>query len=203
MRTTEDPTDPLGKLVSAQETIGLDHFSLAMNPLGLDGVQPRTLLGQQTAYDPHSFSCVLDFSIVSSEPAPDLFGDMPTCVVPDEHQYLLADLFELFATPREETGRYRAHGATIDEPQPRLIKLGQVEPVSGDGFRIGIILGDRLLDEAQRLAFLGPATQGRQSQSTPPALVTEAYHPGVGVSLGHANQSVAAPFFFRIGDRGR
>src|SRR5215204_5409205 len=48
MRTTEDPANPLGKLVSAQQTLGLEHFSLAVNPLGLYGVKPRTLLGHKT-----------------------------------------------------------------------------------------------------------------------------------------------------------
>src|SRR5215204_612507 len=42
MRTTEDPTNPLGELVSAKQTLRLDHFSLAVNPFGLYGVQPRT-----------------------------------------------------------------------------------------------------------------------------------------------------------------
>jgi hypothetical protein len=48
MRTTEDPAYPLGKLVSPQKTLGLDHFALAMNPFGLDGIQPRALLGQSS-----------------------------------------------------------------------------------------------------------------------------------------------------------
>src|SRR3982751_4987095 len=59
MRTTEDPANPLGKLISAQQTVGLDHLALAMDPLRLYGVQPRALLGQKAAYDPHSFSPLL------------------------------------------------------------------------------------------------------------------------------------------------
>jgi len=47
MRTAEDPTDPIGKLVSSQQSIGLDHFTLAMNPFGLYSVQPRTPPGQK------------------------------------------------------------------------------------------------------------------------------------------------------------
>src|SRR5215211_2086448 len=58
MRTIEDTTNPLGELVSAQRIIavGLNHFSLAVYPLGFYGVQPRAVFGQQAAYDPHSFS---------------------------------------------------------------------------------------------------------------------------------------------------
>ncbi len=47
MRTTEDPANPLGKLVGARQTVGLYHFALAVDPLGLYRVQPRALLGQK------------------------------------------------------------------------------------------------------------------------------------------------------------
>src|SRR5436305_171832 len=160
MRAAEDPAYPLGEFISAQQTIGLDHFSLAVNPFGLYSIQPRTLLWQQAAYDPHSFAAPFDLAVVRNEPAPDLFGDVPACVLPDQEQYLLANSFELLATPLKESGRYSTEGPTVHEPQPRPIELRQVEPVAGDGLRLGIILGDRPLDEAQRSSLLGPATQG-------------------------------------------
>ncbi len=56
MRTTEDPTDPIGEFVSAQQTVGLYHFALAVNPFGLYGVQPRALLGQKATDDPYAAS---------------------------------------------------------------------------------------------------------------------------------------------------
>src|SRR3712207_6476633 len=88
MRTTEDSTDPIRKLVSAQKTVELDHFALAVCPLRLYGVQPWTLLGQKAAYDPHSFAALLDLAVMFPEPASDLLGDMPACVVPDQEQDL-------------------------------------------------------------------------------------------------------------------
>ena len=45
--TTEDLADPLGELISAQQPIGLDNFTLAMDPHRLYRVQPRALLGQK------------------------------------------------------------------------------------------------------------------------------------------------------------
>ncbi len=75
MRTTEDPTDPIGERIGAQQSAGLDHFALAMNPFGLYGVQPRTLLlGQKAAYDPHSsFAIALfDLAVMFAQPASDL-----------------------------------------------------------------------------------------------------------------------------------
>lgn len=202
MRTAEDPANPVGKFVSTQETVGLDHLALAVDPFGLYGVQPWTLLGQKTAHDPYAFATLFDPAVVLTEPAPDLLGDMPARVVPDQEQGLLAKSFEFFGTPRKESGRYAAHGPTIHEPQPRLIELWQIEPVTGDGLRLGIVLGDRLLDEAHRLPLLGPAIQGGQGQPAPPALVLETHRP-LGVGRSNAHQSVATPFFFRIGDLGK
>src|SRR5215210_463554 len=196
MRTIEDTTNPLGQLVSSQRiALGLDHFTLTVYPLGFYDVKPRTLFGQKAAYDPHPASALLEFSVVRSEPAPDLFGDMPRGVVPDENQHLLAESFELFKAPLEKLRRYGAHGPAIDEPQPRLVDLGQVESVAGDGLRLGIVFGDRLLEQTQRLPFLRPATEGGQGQPTPPALVHKTHRPGVGVECSHLHQPVAAPFF--------
>src|SRR5215204_5105454 len=201
MRTTEDPTNPLGELVSAKQTLRLDHFSLAVNPFGLYGVQPRTLLGQQAAYDPNSsFAAALfDLAVVLAQPAPDLAAYVPACVVPDEKQDFLACRFELLAAPRKKLRRYGAHRPTIHKAQPRLLKLWQIEPVAGDGLWIGVVFSDRLLDQTHRTSFFGPATQGGQSQPTPPTLVLETHRP-LRVGLRHAHQSVAPSFFFRTGD---
>jgi hypothetical protein len=204
MRTIEDPTNPLGELVSAQRiAVGLDHFALAVYPLGFYGVQPRALLGKKAAHDPYPFCALLDFSVVRSEPAPDLFGDVPTGVVPDENQHLLAHSFELLAAPLEKLRRYGTDGPPIHEPQPRLVELGHIESVAGDGFRVRIVFGDRLLNETQRLPFLRPATEGGHCQPTPPALVQETNRPGVGIGLGHFHQSIAPPFFFHTGGQER
>jgi hypothetical protein len=204
MRTSENPANPLCEFVGAKHTVGLYNLTLAMNPLGLYRVEPRALFRQKAAYDPHSFAAFFDLAVVRTEPAPDLFGDIPppACVVPDEKQYLPTTHFELFATPLKESGRYSAHGPAINEPQPRLVELRHIEPVAGDGLRIGIVFLDRPLDKAQWLSLLGPAAQGGQGQPTPLALVQEAHRP-LGIGLGHAHQSVAPPFFFRTGDRGR
>src|SRR5215212_8574595 len=100
MSTAENPTDPIGELISAQQTLGLYHLSLAVDPLGLYGVQPRALLGQQATDDPHSTPALFDLTVMPAEPAPDLTAYVPTGVVPDEEQDLLAKRFELLAAPR-------------------------------------------------------------------------------------------------------
>src|SRR5215210_1821000 len=196
MRTTENPADPVGELVSAQQTVGLDHAPLAVNPFGLYSVQPRAPRGQIAAYDPHSsFAAALfDSAVMFSEPAPDLLGDVPACVVPDEKQDLLANSFELFAAPRKKLSRYGTDGPAIHEPQRRLREFRHIEPVTGDGFRFGVVFSDRLLDEVLGLSFLGPATQSGQGNPTPPAFVLETGGPPR-IGLGHRHQSVASPFF--------
>src|SRR5215216_6903886 len=138
MRTSEYPANPLCEFVGAQQTVGLDHFALAMNPLGLYGVQPRALLRKKAAYDPHPAPALLDFSVVLSEPASDFFGEVPTRVVPDEYHDLLADLFEPLGAPRQKLSRYPTDGPTIHKPQPYLVELRQIEPIAGDGLRVGL-----------------------------------------------------------------
>src|SRR5215213_5038815 len=170
MRTTENPAYPIRKLVGSKQPVWLDDLALSVNPLRLYGVQPRTLLRKKATHDPHSVSALLDSAVVSSEPAPDLPGDVPARVVPDEDHDLLADLFELLQAPLKELGRYGTDGPSVNEAQPRIADLRQVESVAGDGFRLGVVFGDRALNEAKGLALLGEAAQGGQSHPAPPAL---------------------------------
>ena len=66
MWTIEDPAYPIGEFVSAQQSVGFDYFPLAMHPLGLYGIQPRTPLWQEATHNPHSSSAVLDPAVVFS-----------------------------------------------------------------------------------------------------------------------------------------
>src|SRR5919199_229248 len=195
VRTTENPAYPIRKLVGSKQPVGLDHFALAVYPLRLYGVQPRTLLRQQATHDPHSLTALLGSAVVSSEPAPDLPGDMPARVVPDEDHDLLADLFELLQAPLKELGRYGTDGPSINEAQPRIADLRQVESIAGDGFRLGVVLGKPALNETKGLALLGEAAQGGQGHSAPPAFVQETHRPGLGIGRGHTHQPIAPPFF--------
>src|SRR5688572_29108577 len=105
MRTTEDPAYPVRELVCSQQPVWLYHLSLAVDPLGLYGIEPRTLLGQKAAHYPHPLAAFLNSTVVRSEPASDLLGDVPGSVVPDEDHDLLAKSFELLGTPLEESSR--------------------------------------------------------------------------------------------------
>jgi hypothetical protein len=104
MRTTKDPAYPIRQLISSQQPLGLNHFPLAINPFGLYGVEPRTLLGQKATHNPHPLAALLNPAVVFAEPASDLPGGVPTGVVPDENQHFLADLFELLQAPLKKLG---------------------------------------------------------------------------------------------------
>jgi hypothetical protein len=173
MRTIEEPTYSVSEFVGSEQTVGFDDLALAVYPLGLYGVQPRTLLGQQAADDPHSLAALFDFSVVRSEPPADLFGDVPARVVPDKQQNLLSRRLELLKAPRKEAGRYVTRWPPVDEAQPRLVEFGQVESVAGYGLQLGIVFGDRWrrrrsLPSWAQLFKVGKATRLHQHSSSKP-----------------------------------
>jgi hypothetical protein len=91
-----------------------------VNPLlGLYDFKPRALLGQKAGYDPHSFAAVFDTAVVGAEPASGLLGDVPGCVVPDEKEYLLAELFELLSASWGDNESLWNSRPTIHEPDLR------------------------------------------------------------------------------------
>src|SRR5215207_4726593 len=194
MRTVEDPADPLGQLVSCEQSVGLYNLALAVNPSGLYGVQPRALLGQKAADDPNPKPAPFDLSVMFSEPAPDLLALVPASVVPDKKQNLLAKRLEPFAAPPKKPSRYAAHGPTIHKAQPHLFRLRQKKPVARDGLRIGIVFGDQLFYQSQGLSGFRPAVEGGLRHPAPPGFILETYRP-VGVVSREAHQSVATPFF--------
>src|ERR671921_1083417 len=138
MRTTERPAYPLGKLVGSEE------------PVRLYDLQPRAPLRKQAADDPHPFCALLDAAVVPPEPSPDLLGDVPTGVVPDEQQNLLAHLFELLQAPLEKLSRYGRNRSSVYEAHPHVGDLGQVESVAAYGLRLGIIFYHLLRPTAGR-----------------------------------------------------
>src|SRR5215204_4859726 len=119
--TVENLANSVGKLVCSEKSVGFDHLALAVNPLRFDGVQPRALLRKQATDDPYPLTALFDSAVVGTEPTPHLFGDVPTGVVPDENENLLANGFELSHAPLEKARRYRRNRPPVHEPDPRSI----------------------------------------------------------------------------------
>src|SRR5215208_6684091 len=139
MNTIEYSAHPVRKLVCSEQSLRLDDLALGVNPLWLDGVEPRTLLRKQTTDDPHALAALFDAAVVRTESPSQLLGDMPTPgVVPDEQQDLLAHRLKLFQAPLNKPGGYRAYRPPIDEAHPRLIYSRQVESVAAYGLRLGV-----------------------------------------------------------------
>jgi len=181
VRTTEDPADPICELISTEQPLGLCDFAFAMNPLGLDRIEPRAL-GRQKAgnYAHPSFATIVfDSAIVGGDPASHLSAFVPGGIVPDQKQGLLAPLPKPVAAPREKLRGYGAHRSTIHKPKPSLCKLWQIQPVAGEGLRLGIVLRGLFLKESHRRKLRGirPRMQRRSLEAAEPALVLEAQCP--------------------------
>src|SRR5215204_514819 len=147
MDTVEGSTDSIGELVSSKQALGLNYLPLAMNPLRLYCVEPRTFGGQQTWHYPYPLAAGFDLAVVGVDPLSHLMALMRACVVPNKEQSLLAPPLELLAAPREKLRSYSAHGAAIDEPQPGLSYPRQIHPVAGEGLGLRVVLCGLLLKQ--------------------------------------------------------
>jgi hypothetical protein len=200
MGTIEDPADPIRKLISAQKTLRLDHVSLAVDPLGLNSIEPRTLFRQKAGHYPYSSSAtivVFDSAVVGSDPASHFMALMPTGVVPEQEQGLFAPLLKPVAAPPKKLRGYGTHRAAIDKPQPRLLELWQIQPVAGEGFGVGIVLCGFFFEEAHRPIRFAPGVQRGPLEAGEPGLVLETQRP-LRMGLGEPDQPLESPFFGRI-----
>src|SRR5215211_3986683 len=194
MSTAEDPANPVGKLVSTEQLLGLNYLTFAMNPLWLYCVEPWALGGQQTRHYPDPISAGFDLAVVGGDPASHLMAFMPACIVPDKKQSLLAPLLEPVATPPKKPCGYGAHRAAVHEPQPGLFELRQIQSVTRESLRLRIVLARFFLKEAHRLCSIRPGMHRRSLEARKPGLVLETHSP-LWMALGEANQPVSRPFF--------
>src|SRR5215210_2949883 len=192
--TAEDPANPVGELVSTEQPLGLNYFAFAMNPLRLDGIEPRALGRQQTPHYPDPMAAGFAFAVVGGDPASHLMAFMPACVVPDKKQSLLAPLLGPVAAPPKKPCGYGAHRAAIHEPQPGFFELRQIQPVTGESLRLGIVLSRFFLKETHRLCGIRPRMQRRSLEAGKPGLVLETYSP-LWMAFSEADQSLSSPFF--------
>jgi hypothetical protein len=95
--TAEGPADPISEFVCAEQPLGLDHLSLAVDPFRLYRIEPRTLLGKQAGHYAHSAATIFDLAVVGCHPVTHLMAFMPAGVVPDQKQGLLLPLCSSFS----------------------------------------------------------------------------------------------------------
>src|SRR5215213_1454403 len=97
VRTSEGRAHPLGQLVGRQQPVGLDDLALAVDPLRLHRIEPRTFLGQKAGQDAYPAPAPFDFPVMGAYPAAHLMACVPTGVVPNQDQNPLAERFKLSA----------------------------------------------------------------------------------------------------------
>ena len=201
MGTAIGVADAVSEFADREEAIGFDDASLAMDPGGLNGIEPGALAREVAGDDADALTLPLDLSVVVTDPVADLVADVPGGVVPDQEQSLLASRAELAAAPIEIVDGDRTDGPAIDEAQPDLVGglficwvRSQQEPVAGQRLRVRVIRGNHLFDQPQLVVCLDPGLQAGSGQSTPPDLVLEAQDPGR-VGRGQTDQAVARTFF--------
>src|SRR5262245_15541315 len=198
MGATKVSTNPVSDLLSAEQPSRLDDGALAMDPLGLNRVEPGTLDRQIARQDPHAVPLLLDLSVLCTDPSAHAFTHMPGGVVPDQPPHPHTGFLQPRTAPAQELLGDGADRPALDETQPDLLRLSdlaQQHAVTGQRLGIGIVLGFLLLNQAQRaVRGVRPGMQVRAGQATPPRLIGEAQRP-VWMPLCKSDQAVTLPFF--------
>ena len=184
------------------------HSPLAVHPLGLDRIRPRTLDGQQTHQDAHAFSCPFDLAIVFTDPVAYRMADMPRSIVPNQGQHSDVQSLQFGTTLLQKLNGDTAHRSPVHKAQPGLLlgpKLirypAYQQAITGQSLWIWILFLLHLLHQAERLVSLRPGIQTRLFKTAPPRFILIASGP-VGVLVGQSAQPIPSVFFARIPDRG-
>ncbi len=120
-------TDAVGHLLSGEQAGWLDDGALAMHPLGLDGIEPRTLDGQIARAgcglpEPCRLTCL----VVRPDPGAHRLADMPGGIVPDQDPARAHPApARLAAAPVQKLGRDGTDGTTLDKAQPDRFAPGR------------------------------------------------------------------------------
>ena len=169
--------EPLLELGGGELTGRLDHRSLAVDPFGLDRVEPRASARQPADQKAATVAGPLDLAIVPPDPVLHLAADVPGGVVPDQRQDPDVLGRELLSDPGEEGAGQRADRSPVDEAQQRPLACRQPQAVAGQGLRVRIGALGGVQGEAQPLAPGRPGMQRRLRQAGEPDLVLEAERP--------------------------
>ncbi len=76
--------DSLSQLFSSEQGIGLDNVTLAVDPLGLNGVEPGTFCRKIQGQDTHVFLFFPHFNIMQTNPGTHHFAHMPGGIIPNQ-----------------------------------------------------------------------------------------------------------------------
>src|SRR5262249_8747753 len=86
VRTTEVSIHTFHQFCCRQQTAGLDHGPFPMDPMCLQGVEPRTFDGQETRHNAQAVAVMFDPLVVLSEPVSHGTAAMPRGIIPYQQQ---------------------------------------------------------------------------------------------------------------------
>lgn len=138
MLTSKIIANSTDQFISRKLALRLHNSPLAMHPIRLNRIEPRAF-DWQTHYYNSGTSLWLCFAIVSLYPATHFLRLVPSGVVPNKHQYLLAFLSQALIDPLEEIYRYLADWTTINETQQKPVYVTPKQPITAKRFRVWII----------------------------------------------------------------
>ena len=122
LRTFIIGTDPLGDLLRCQDTSRFHHRAFPVEPLGLNGVQPRTFTRQPARNDAHATPGPFDVAVMRAQPRAYELAGVPRGIVPHEQQRALVQGCQAVTAPTQKLARQSAHGLTGGKPQPELFR---------------------------------------------------------------------------------
>lgn len=191
--TPEVRTDSFGKLLGRKHPVGFDDMALAVDPFGFNGIEPRTLRGQEEGQDADPLVRLLDLLIVGAYPSAHRLALVPRGIIPDQEPMGLPLLAQPFTAPVQELDGDGTHGSSRDKTQPHLGAVGSFgrallpqDPVAGQGLGIGVVFAPSLLDQPYRLIRALPGMGRREGKATPPDFIQKADGPG-GLPTGPGN----------------
>jgi len=66
--TVKIGTNALGQVLCREDRVGFNNGTLAMDPFGFNGIEPKTLFGQKQRENPHAFARGLRLHVVLTNP---------------------------------------------------------------------------------------------------------------------------------------
>jgi hypothetical protein len=197
-------THAFSQLLGREQAIRFNHHLLRMDPLGLDGVKPGTLGGQEERQDANAFPRLFDLLVVRPNPVPNHFAHMEGGRYPRSRASGVCRWRSQTLTTRlQKLNADCTHRTPSDKAQPDLRTVGIVrwsllpqDAIAGQGLGVRIVLLPGLLHQTHGMSLVLPGVHARQGKAAPPDFVEETNGP-IRLRTGPSNQAVACVFFSR------
>lgn len=114
-------TDTLSQLLCREQRIRFNHGAFAVDPLGLNRVEPGAFCRQKERQDAYACVFLFDLRVVCTNPGAHLLAVMPGSIIPDQEPGGFPLLLQLGTTPVQKLGCDGTHRTPRDKTQPHLI----------------------------------------------------------------------------------